>query len=113
MIQWPVVIVALLMVFAMLMRLSGMDDPGFHVFTIGGVVSVLGWLVLSDLFAYFTNRFGSYNKTWGSLAAVIVVLVWLRLSALVLLFGAEINAERDADRRAAELSAGYDATRDE
>ena len=65
-IQWPVVIVALLMVFAMLMRLGpDLDDPGFHVFTIGGVVSVLGWLVLSDLFAYFTNRFGSYNKDVG------------------------------------------------
>ncbi len=113
-IQWPVVIVALLMVFAMLMRLGpNLEDPGFHVFTIGGVVSVLGWLVLSDVFAYFTNRFGSYNKTWGSLAAVIVVLVWLRLSALVLLFGAEINAERDADRRAAQSAAEYDAARDE
>ncbi len=69
--------------------------------------------MLSDVFAYFTNRFGSYNKTWGSLAAVIVVLVWLRLSALVLLFGAEINAEREAGRRAAQSPAEYDAARDE
>ena len=106
-IQWPVVIIALLLVFAMLMRLGpDLDEPGFHPITIGGVTAVLGWLVLSDVFAYFTSRFGSYNKTWGSLAAVIVVLVWLRLSALVLLFGAELNAERAADRaRRAEYDA--------
>lgn len=106
-IQWPVVIIALLLVFAMLMRLGpDLDEAGFHPITIGGVTAVLGWLVLSDVFAYFTSRFGSYNKTWGSLAAVIVVLVWLRLSALVLLFGAELNAERAADRaRRAEYDA--------
>lgn len=94
-VQWPVVIVALLLMFAMLMRLGpNVETPRFAIFSYGGVFSVVAWLVLSDLFAYFTNRFGSYNKTWGSLAAVIVVLVWLRLSALVLLLGAEINAER-------------------
>ena len=114
-IQWPVVIVALLMVFAMLMRLGpNLEHPGFHVFTIGGVVSGLraGWCSPTCL---PTSPIGSAPTTrrWGSLAAVIVVLVWLRLSALVLLFGAEINAERASDRLAAKSPAEYDATRDE
>ncbi len=106
-IQWPVVVIALLLMFAMLMRLGpNIERARFSPFTVGGFVAVIGWLVLSDVFAYFTNRFGSYNKTWGSLAAVIVVLVWLRLSALVLLFGAELNAERAAAR-------GYDGATDD
>ena len=110
-IQWPVVIIALLLMFAMLMRLGpNLQSPRFSVITLGGFVSVIGWLVLSDVFAYFTNRFGSYNKTWGSLAAVIVVLVWLRLSAFVLMFGAELNAERQARRTPA---VNYDAPGDE
>jgi membrane protein len=109
-IQWPVVVIALLLVFAMLMRLGpDLDEAGFHPFTVGGVTAVAGWLVLSDVFASFTSRFGSYNKMWGSLAAVIVVLVWLRLSALVLLFGAELNAERASDRaRVAEYDSPHE-----
>ena len=56
------------------------------------------WLVASGLFAFYVSRFGSYNKAWGSLAAVIVMLTWLWLSALSLLFGAEINAETERSR---------------
>ena len=79
----------------MMMRLGpNVEKARFSIFSIGGISSVIAWLVLSDAFAYFTNRFSSYNKTWGSLAAVIVVMVWLRLSALVLLLGAEIDAQR-------------------
>jgi membrane protein len=60
------------------------------------------WLAASGVFAVYTGKFGSYNKTWGSLSAVIVMLTWLWLSALALLFGAEIDAqiERTNDRRA-------------
>ncbi len=104
--QWPVVAFALLFLFAMTMRLGpNLPRAKFSIFTIGGVSAVIAWLILSDAFAYFTSRFGSYNKTWGSLAAVIVVMVWLRLSALVLLLGAEIDAERD-ERRAQSPTGG-------
>ena len=51
---------------------------------------------MSGLFAVYTSMFGSYNKTWGSLSAVIVMLTWLWLSSLALLFGAELNAQIEA-----------------
>jgi membrane protein len=59
---------------------------------------VVVWLIASGLFAFYTSRFASYNKTWGSLSAVIVMLTWLWLSALALLLGAEINAEAERSR---------------
>ena len=52
----------------------------------------------SGAFAYYTSQFASYNKTWGSLAAVIIMLTWLWLSALALLIGGEINAETQRSR---------------
>ena len=51
------------------------------------------WLASSGGFAFYTSSFGSYNKTWGSLAAVIILLTWLWLAAVALLLGAELNAE--------------------
>jgi membrane protein len=59
----------------------------------GAAVAVVLWLAASGLFAVYTAHFGSYDKTWGSLSAVIVMLTWLWLSALALLFGAEIDAQ--------------------
>ncbi|TMM19328.1 MAG: YihY/virulence factor BrkB family protein [Actinobacteria bacterium] len=56
------------------------------------------WLVASGAFAFYTSRFGSYNKTWGSLAAVVVMLTWLWLSSVALLLGAEVNAEAERSR---------------
>jgi membrane protein len=62
------------------------------------VFAVIVWLAASGAFAFYTSRFASYNKTWGSLAAVIIMLTWLWLSALALLLGAEINAETERSR---------------
>lgn len=64
------------------------------------------WLAASGLFAVYTSTFGSYDKAWGSLAAVIVMLTWLWLSSLALLLGAELNAETERSR---ELRAGEPA----
>jgi membrane protein len=52
----------------------------------------------SGLFAVYTSMFGSYNKTWGTLSAVIVTLTWLWLSAIAILYGAEVNAELERRR---------------
>jgi hypothetical protein len=60
-------------------------------------------------FAFYTSSFGSYNKTWGSLAAVIIMLTWLWLAAIALLLGAEINAEAERSR---ELREGRPAERE-
>jgi membrane protein len=73
------------------------------------VFAVVVWLIASALFALYTSQFSSYNKTWGSLSAVIVMLTWLWLSALALLLGAEINAEAERSR---ELRRGEPAETD-
>jgi membrane protein len=97
--QWPVLIVALLAAFATLLYLGpDVDEPKWQFVTPGALVAVFAWLAASGLFAVYTSMFGSYNKTWGSLAAVIIMLTWLWLSGLALLFGAELNAEFERSR---------------
>ena len=96
--QWPILVVGLLVAFAGVLFLGpNVDHPRLRFLTIGSLVAVVIWLVVSGLFSVYVGFFGSYNKTWGSLAAVVVMLIWLWLSALTLLFGAEVNAE--AERR--------------
>jgi membrane protein len=65
----------------------------------GSLVAALLWIASSGLFAVYTSMFGSYNKTWGTLSAVIVMLTWLWLSSMALLLGAEINAEVERSRQ--------------
>jgi membrane protein len=60
----------------------------------GGILAVVLWIVASAGFAFYVANFGSYNKTYGSLGAVIVFLVWLWISNLAILLGAEFNAQR-------------------
>jgi membrane protein len=62
------------------------------------VLAIVLFLILSGVFAFYVSRFGSYNKTWGSLSAVVVMLTWLWLSSVALLFGAEVNAEAERSR---------------
>jgi membrane protein len=62
------------------------------------------WIAASGLFAVYTATFSSYNKAWGALAGVIVMLTWLWLTATALLLGAEINAEADRGRRLRQTS---------
>jgi membrane protein len=64
----------------------------------GSLVGSLMWLVLSGLFALYTSFSGSYDRTYGSLAGAIVLLLWLDYSAWAILFGAELNAELDRRR---------------
>ena len=97
--QWPILILGLLLSFATIYYLGpNVDHPRWQFVTIGPAVSVLIWLVASGAFAFYVSRFGSYNKAWGSLAAVIIMLTWLWISALALLFGAELNAEAERSR---------------
>jgi membrane protein len=69
----------------------------------GSIVGALMWVALSGLFALYTSFSGSYDRTYGSLAGAIILLLWLQYSAVALLLGAELNAqlERQADIRAA------------
>jgi membrane protein len=97
--QWPILVGGLLVAFAGIYYLGpNVDHPRWQFLTFGAVFGVISWLALSGLFAFYVSKFGSYNKTWGSLAAVVVMLTWLWLSGLALLFGAEINAEAERSR---------------
>lgn len=92
--QWPILLTGLVVAFAVLLYLGPDRRPRrWRLLTPGVLVSALAWLIASGAFAFYTSRFGSYNKTWGSLSAVIVMLTWLWLSAVALLYGAEIDAE--------------------
>jgi membrane protein len=96
-------------VFATLLYLGpDVDHPRWRFLTPGTAVSVVLWLAASGAFAVYTSMFGSYNKTWGSLAAVIIMLTWLWLAAIALLLGAELNAEAERSR---ELREGQPAER--
>ena len=74
------------------------EQPRWRVFTFGAGFAMVVWLALSGLFSFYVSRFGSYNKTWGSLAAVVILLTWLWLTALAVLLGAEVNAESERGR---------------
>jgi membrane protein len=97
--QWPILILGLLLAFATVLYLGpNVDHPRWQFLTFGTGLAVLVWLLASGAFAVYASQFGSYNKAWGSLAAVIIMLTWLWLSALALLFGAEVNAEAERSR---------------
>jgi membrane protein len=94
--EWPLLLAALLVCFAGLLFLGpDVEQPRWRFLSIGAVTSIVLWLAASGLFAFYVSRFGSYNKTWGTLSAVVIMLTWLWLSSVVLLLGAEINAESE------------------
>src|SRR2546421_12691349 len=97
--EWPLLIGGLLFVFAGLMYFGpNVEHPRWRFLSFGAILALAIWLVASGAFAFYTSRFSSYNKTWGSLAAVVVMLTWLWLSSVALLLGAEINAEAERTR---------------
>ena len=98
-VQWPILIGGLLAAFGVMLYLGpDVDHPRMRFLTPGAIFAVFGWIAASGLFAVYTSMFSSYNKTWGSLSAVIIMLTWLWLTGLVLLFGAELNAELERSR---------------
>ncbi len=103
--QWPLLAGGLLVAFAALLYLGPDREPRrWQLLTPGAALAAAVWLAASGGFAVYTAHFASYDKTWGSLAAVIVMLTWLWLAAVALLLGAELNAEveRSREPRAAE-----------
>ena len=105
--KWPVIVVIVMGMFAVLYYVApNVRQPRLRWITPGGVLAVLMWLVVSAGFGFYVANFGSYDKTYGSLGGVIVFLVWLWLSNLALLFGAEFDAELERSR---ELAAGLPA----
>ena len=99
--QWPLLAGGLLFAFAVVLYLGpDVEQPSWKWITPGAVTTLLVWLVASAAFAVYSANFGSYEKTWGTLSAVVVTLIWLWLTSAAILFGAEVNAE--AQRLASE-----------
>ena len=97
--KWPVLLVVVSFMFALLYWAApNVKHPGFRWVTPGGVLAVIGWVIASLAFALYVANFGSYNKTYGALAGPIVFLVWLWISNIMVLLGAEVNAELQRGR---------------
>jgi membrane protein len=104
-VRWPLAFAAVLLFFAIVYwALPNVQPRNWKWITPGSIVGSTLWLALSGLFALYTEFADSYDRTYGSLAGGIVLLLWLDYSALALLFGAELNAE--LDRQAAIRAAG-------
>ncbi|MCW2938901.1 MAG: ribonuclease [Actinomycetia bacterium] len=100
--KWPVLLIVVTFLCALLYWASPNAKQGFRWVTPGGILALLIWLVASAAFAFYVAAFNSYNKTYGSIAAVIIFLVWLWISNLALLLGAELNAELERSRHIAQ-----------
>ncbi len=98
-VKWPVLVLLVSLLFAVLYWAAPNARRGrLRLLSPGGLVAVAIWLAASAGFAAYVANFGSYNKTYGSLAAVIIFLVWLWISNLAILVGAEFDAELDRGR---------------
>lgn len=92
--RWAGVVVFVLVALAVVYRLApDRDDPRFRWVGLGSLVATVLWVVGSVGFSLYVSNFGSYGKTYGALAGVVVLLLWLYLTALIVLVGAEINSE--------------------
>ena len=102
--RWPIALAGILLFFALVYYAGpNVDQRDWKWVTPGSLVGAIGWLLLSGLFAVYTSFSSSYDKTYGSLAGGIILLLWLNYSSFALLFGAEVNSEldRQADIHAA------------
>jgi membrane protein len=97
--KWPVLLVVVSFMFALLYWAApNVKHPGFRWISPGGMIAVIAWLIASGAFALYVSNFSSYNKTYGALGGVVVFLVWLWISNIVILLGAEFNAELERER---------------
>jgi membrane protein len=98
--KWPVLILFVSFMFAVLYWAApNVKQPGFKWISPGSVLAVIGWIIASVAFAFYVANFGSYNKTYGALAGPVIFLVWLWISNIMILLGAEFNAELERGRR--------------
>ena len=105
--KWPVLGFLVMMIVALLYYVTpNVRQPRFRWISVGAAVAILVWVVASAGFAFYVANFSSYDKTYGSIAGVIVALLWLWLTNLSLLFGAEIDSELERGR---QLQAGIPA----
>ena len=102
--KWPAMVVLVLIIFGVLYYTSpNARVSGVRWVTGGALLALIAWLVASVAFALYVANFGSYNKTYGTLAGVVVFLLWLWITNMAILLGAEFNAETE---RAKQIHAG-------
>jgi membrane protein len=101
--KWPVMLAVVVTMIAVLYYATpNVKLRGFRWVTPGSIVAVVTWLIASAAFALYVANFGSYDKTYGALGGVVVMLIWLWITNLALLFGHELNAERERSRELTE-----------
>jgi membrane protein len=97
--KWPVLLGVVILMFSVLYYAApNVKLPGFKWITPGSAFAVIAWLLASALFAFYVANFGSYDKTYGTLGGIVSLLVWMWITNLALLFGVELNAERERSR---------------
>jgi membrane protein len=95
-VRWALLVVLIVVALAVVYRLApDRDAPRFTWTSVGALVAAALWVLGSLAFSLYVNNFGSYNKTYGTLAGVVVLLLWLYLTSYIILLGAEINAESE------------------
>jgi membrane protein len=105
--KWPVLLLFVSVILAVLYYMGpNVRQPGFRSVTPGSILAVVLWLIASGAFAFYVAGFSSYNKTYGALGGIVVFLVWLWITNVVILFGAELNAELERGRL---IEAGHPA----
>lgn len=97
--KWPVLLLVVVLILAILYRATpNVRMSGLRLITLGSLLAVLLWIVASAAFGVYVANFGSYNKTYGTLAGVIIFLIWLWVTNLAVLLGVEVDAERQRGR---------------
>src|SRR3954454_14046965 len=98
-VRWPILAVLLMLALGVIYRFApARRNPCWHMFSPGTIVAALVWLAGSAGFSYYVANFSSYDKTYGSLGTVVVLLMWLYLGAFIVLVGAELNSEIEQAR---------------
>jgi membrane protein len=107
--KWPVIVLLVALAFALLyFGAPNVRQPHFSALLPGALLAVIVWIVASVGFAIYLANFGSYNKTYGALGAVIALLVWLYITNNAILLGSMLNAERERSRQGLSLEEGLD-----
>ena len=97
--KWPILLIVVLVIVATLYYATpNVKQTKFRWLSIGALVAIIIWALSSDVFGFYEANFSSYNKTYGALAGVIVFLLWLWITNLALLLGAELDAEPERGR---------------
>jgi membrane protein len=102
--KWPVMILVFIVMISVLYHASpNVKLRGFRWITAGSIVAVIVWIVASALFGLYVANFSSYNETYGTLGGLVALLVWIWISNLAILFGHQLNSERE---RSLEIEEG-------